>query len=87
MLLHIESMIIFWAFLVIVSLMIIIVDSKLVIQENEWEKITREQVVAEAELIGEFEEEDDCKHRKVWTERIYRECKIRLFRGSGKNMQ
>ena len=70
MLLHIESMIIFWAFLVIVSLMIIIVDSKLVIQENEWGKITREQIVAEAELIAEFEQEDDCKYRKVWIERI-----------------
>ena len=54
-------------------MVIIIVDSKLVIQEKEWGKLTREQIVAEAELIAEFEEEEDCKYRKVLIERKYRE--------------
>ena len=69
MLLHKKSMINFWAFLIILSLVIIIVNSKLVIQENEWGKLTREQIVAEAEVIAEIEEEEDCKYRKVWIQR------------------
>ena len=73
MLLHKEPMIILWAFLIFLSLVLIIVDSKLVIQEKEWGMLTREQIVAEAELIAEFEEEEDCKYRKVWIEWKYRE--------------
>ena len=70
MLLHKEPMIILWAFLIFLSLVLIIVDTKLVIQEKEWGKLTREQIVAEAELIAEFEEEENCKYRKVWIERL-----------------
>ena len=72
MLLHKEPMLILWAFLIFLSLVLIIVDTKLVIQEKEWGKLTREQIVAEAELIAEFEEEEDCKYRKV---RIERQCR------------
>ena len=50
---------------VVSSMVIGVVDSKLVIQENEWPKLTREQIVAEADFIAEFEEEDNCKYRKV----------------------
>ena len=49
-------------------LVIDVVDLKLVIKESEWPKLTREQIVAEADLIGEFEEKDNCMYRKV---RIY----------------
>ena len=57
---------------VVSSIVIGVVDSKLVIQENEWPKLTREQIVAEADFIAEFEEEDNCKYRKV---RIYDKIK------------
>ncbi len=50
---------------VVLSMVIGFVDSKLVIQENEWPKLTREQIVEEADFIAEFEEEDNCKYRKV----------------------
>ena len=42
--------------LVHTSMVINIVVSKLVIQENEWGTLTREQIVAEADIIAEFEE-------------------------------
>ena len=67
-------MINFWAFLIILSLVIIIVDSKLVIQEKECGKLTREQIVTEAEVIAEIEEEEDCKYRTGWIQRDCSEC-------------
>lgn len=54
-------LIIFWVSYLVIN----VVDSKLVIQENEWPKLTREQIVAEADFIDEFEEKDNCKYRKV----------------------
>ena len=54
-------------------LVIDVVDLKLVIKESEWPKLTREQIVAEADLIAEFEEKDNCMYRKV---RIYDKMNI-----------
>lgn len=77
-------LIIFWVSYLVIN----VVDSKLVIQENEWPTLTREQIVAEADIIAEFEEKDNCKYRKV---RIHvKMLRLRLslvFRGLGENMQ
>ena len=57
-------LIIFWVSYLVIN----VVDLKLVIKESEWPKLTREQIVAEADFIAEFEEKDNCMYRKV---RIY----------------
>ena len=57
---------IYWAFIGNLISLINVVDSKLVIQEHEWGKITRKQIQAEADLVAKIEEQDaSCKYRKV----------------------
>ena len=65
--------------LVHTSMVINIVVSKLVIQENEWGTLTREQIVAEADIIAEFEEKDSCKYRK----RLRREYALTIITKDG----